>query len=321
MLKCVGYVCQVDHKDSMGTYGEPYATGFFMAVPCQLPELENRRMVYFVTAKHVADDLKDHEIFFLVNKKGGGATDEISAIDNRWHFHHTDRNADVAVMQVAIDPSADIVPVSIETIGLPERLKKLTVGIGDETHTVGLFSEAPGEKSNMPIIRCGNIAMMPTEPLQTELGFTDVYLVEARSLGGMSGSPIFVQPTYRQTTKLADGTPTIMLVKGPGETLLGMMHGHWAIRESEINDPTFTHDRKRGVNYGIAIVVPAFKLYETINAPRLLAMRREQEEQTLRRNIPSPDRREPKTNAPLTEDEFVTALKKASRKVAPESKK
>jgi len=57
-----------------------------------------------------------------------------------------------------------------------------------------------------------------------------------------------------------------------------MVHGHWDIREEDINKPSFTHDRKRGVNYGIAVVVPALKIYETLYNPILVANRRAQEQ-------------------------------------------
>jgi hypothetical protein len=47
----------------------------------------------------------------------------------------------------------------------------------------------------MPIGRHGSLAMMPSEPIQTDLGFADVYLIKARSMGGISGSPVFVRPS------------------------------------------------------------------------------------------------------------------------------
>jgi hypothetical protein len=316
MLKCVGFVCEVTHKDSTGEYGDAYATGFFVSVRCEDAPFREKRHVYFVTAKHVADDLKDREIFFLVNKKGGGTTDKIGLVDNQWTLHPEDMTADLAVVQVVIHPTADIMPIALESIGLPDKLNQLRVGIGDETHTIGLFSQITATKSHLPIVRSGNIAMMPTEQIQTEYGYADVYLIEARSLGGMSGSPVFVQPTYRKKAKLADGTETVEFSKGPGETLLGIMHGHWSIRESDINKPTFVNDRKTGVNYGVAIVVPAYKLYETINRPELVQMRKEQEEKTLRSTIPSPDRPDKKEEeAVFTQADFDAALTKVTRRV------
>jgi hypothetical protein len=58
-----------------------------------------------------------------------------------------------------------------------------------------------------------------------------------------------------------------VLAEPQRETLLGMAQGHWDIREEEINKPRFTHDSKRGVNYGVGLVVPASKIYETIYQP------------------------------------------------------
>ena len=99
----------------------------------------------------------------------------------------------MAAVQVSIPDEIDIVPIAAESLGIPERLANWNIGIGDEVHAVGLFSEAPGHQTNMPIVRVGNIPMMPTEQIQTDMGYADVYLVEARSLGGMSGSPVFVK--------------------------------------------------------------------------------------------------------------------------------
>jgi hypothetical protein len=55
--------------------------------------------------------------------------------------------------------------------------------------------------------------------------------------------------------------------------LLGLMHGHWEIRESDINNPLIQHDRKHGVNLGIAIVTPASKILDILNEPALQTIR------------------------------------------------
>ena len=60
-----------------------------------------------------------------------------------------------------------------------------------------------------------NIAMIPDEPVTTSLGDIKAYLVEARSIGGLSGSPAFVRETG------AEGTGSFYL--------LGLMHGHWGV--------------------------------------------------------------------------------------------
>ncbi len=62
--------------------------------------------------------------------------------------------------------------------------------------------------------------------------------------------------------ELKDGMRDVMWV-GDRPKLLGVMQGHWDVKESEINSPTIRHDKKHGVNYGICIVTPASKIYET----------------------------------------------------------
>jgi len=193
-------------------------------------------------------------------------------------------------------------------------------------YTTGLFKPAAGPDSNLPILRQGNIAMLPKEQIQTELGYADVYLMEVRSLGGLSGSPVFVRPSI--DFKVADGRgkQRDAFAAGLGFVLLGLMHGHWDSKESEINKANFAPDRKRGVNMGIGIVVPATKNFETINQPELVAMRKEAEERATRRMVPGMDsakREDHDTQITKTgfevpvpsSKQFFDGLKKASRKV------
>ncbi len=319
-LKAVGYICEVTHKDETGMYGDPHATGFFVTVPCQSPELEGEVMYYFVTAKHVATDLKDRAVYFSVNKIGGGViNDGVIPVVPAWVVHPTDPNADVAVIQVVLKVGVvDIAPVPVETFALPQRIRELNIGLGDEVHSVGLFSGVPGTESNTPVARFGNISMMSSEQIQTDLGFTEMYLVEARSIGGMSGSPVFVRPTYGQRIDRNDGSQVLVFSAGKGETLLGMAEGHWDVREEDINKPSFVHDRKKGVNYGIALVVPAYKIYDTIYRPEAVAMRQRQEREVirLRQSTPGSDSAKEKNEKTFTQSDFDEALKKASRKLS-----
>ncbi len=64
--------------------------------------------------------------------------------------------------------------------------------------------------------------------------------------------------------------------------LLGLMHGHWDIPPENKNDLA-VKDSFGSVNMGIAIVVPAKKILETLNHPELVEIRRkgdEKEKQT-----------------------------------------
>jgi hypothetical protein len=329
VLKCVAFVGEATLRSADGAVsGDLLATGFFVSVPL-FKQVRVPRFVYFVTAKHVASDLAGREAYFLANKKGGGVKPIETVVGNEWHLHPSDPTADIALIQVGVDRDLDVDTVGIEDFGTPERLKELNVGIGDLVHSTGLFTPAPGQQRNMPIVRVGNIAMMPEEQIQTELGFADVFLIEAHSLGGISGSPVFVRPTinFKLPPEMARSGVNNAFWYGHGATLLGLMHGHWDIRESEMNQAFFTHDRKHGVNMGIAIVVPAIKILETLFSPELAIERERMSEKIKRAFVPGTDSaREKKETekaaeqSPFTRDDFEDALKKASRKIAPESK-
>ena len=66
------------------------------------------------------------------------------------------------------------------------------VGVGDEVFITGLFSHHHGNHKNIPIVRTGNIASMPEEKIQTQNYLREAFLIEARSIGGLSGSPVFL---------------------------------------------------------------------------------------------------------------------------------
>jgi hypothetical protein len=325
VLKCVGFVGEVTHTEPDGSItGDLNATGFFVSIPLTDKPGLGPRAVYFVTAKHVASDLKNRDFYFLVNRRGGGVKN-LRAVVGDWSTHPNDPTADVALIQVGNDPEADIDTVDLKWLATPERLKFLNIGIGDEVHATGLFTPVPGERRNVPIVRFGNIAMMPEEQIQTDLGFADVFLVEARSLGGISGSPVFVRPTinYKLPPEMQHGDVKNAYWCGHGATLLGLMHGHWDIRESEMNKAFFTHDRKHGVNMGIAIVVPAIKILETLNCAELVEFRERMKQQLRTRMVPGADSVKPKesTDQMLTKEDFEVVLKKASRKIAVPEKK
>ena len=289
ILKCVGFVAEVI-SDTSGDSFDHVATGFFVSMPSDNPDIAKHQDVKyfaFVTAAHVARGMANTRTAVIVNRHGGGVT-VIKSAANQWYFHPNDPSVDVAVVPINLTSDIDI-------MALPVSLfvnKKLTVGdhpigLGDEVYMPGLFTFGIGNKRNNPIVRYGNLAMLPDEPIQTDYGFAEVYLIEARSIGGISGSPVFIRPTnYLQ--------PNDEEVKGihgvAAETiLLGLAHGHWDVRESDKNDVNVVHTMRHGVNMGLGIVVPAHKILEVINQPALVEARAQAD--TLKRweSIPTPD--------------------------------
>lgn len=319
VLRCVGFVGEVTHEDSSGVSGDLCATGFFISGRYLSPELSESRMAYFVTAAHVAKDLSDKPIYLLVNKRGGGVTTMRDIWASEWWTHPTDRSADVVLIPLGQQPDADVRGVAVRDFVTSEDIVEKRVGMGDEVLITGLFTEAPGVSRSMPIARTGNIAMLPEEQLQTEMGFADVYLVEARSIGGLSGSPVFVRavdethaPTSRDSVR--------------GMKLLGLMHGHWDIKESEMNKPKIVHDRQRGVNLGIGIVTPAAKIAEIIDSPLAIEVRMAFESKILqqkKKGIPGTDsaKKRDEEAAKFTREDFDAALRKVTRKIDPKPTK
>jgi len=105
-------------------------------------------------------------------------------------------------------------------------------------------------------------------------GHLDIYLMEVRSMGGLSGSPVFVrQPVSYGPAEVADHADWIYGVGGR-YFLLGMARSRWDKKESEMNSFSPQHDPKRGVNMGIGIITPAYKILEALNHPEFVKGRK-----------------------------------------------
>jgi hypothetical protein len=117
-------------------------------------------------------------------------------------------------------------------------------------------------KKNLPILRTGNIAMMPLEPIKTCHGSMEAYLIELRSIAGLSGSPVFVHTIVPEEGKLRHTL-----------SWMGLMRGHWNIDKDSI-DAVNSIDGEP-LNVGIGIVVPAYKVMEITHQEIVMKMREE----------------------------------------------
>jgi hypothetical protein len=184
----------------------------------------------------------------------------------RWFTHPTDPTADVAIMR-GMPASATFKPMVLQTddFATSDHFAQGKIGVGDEIVMAGLFTMHPGFKQHIPILRHGQLAMAPVEPVETEHGPVDAYLVEARSIGGLSGSPVFISETVMPTINGQS-----VFAAGPAH-LLGLLRGHWRFEVPTAGD--LREERSmRQVNAGIAMVTPAQKILDTIHQPEVLAM-------------------------------------------------
>jgi len=111
---------------------------------------------------------------------------------------------------------------------------------------------------------------MPEEKIDTkEFGSIEAYLIESRSIGGLSGSPVFV---HLGQVRLIDGQLKHATNNVGIFYLLGLIHGHFD-KNDQLDDFTIEDENVYKINTGIAIVVPATKILEIINQPAWIELR------------------------------------------------
>lgn len=279
--KCVAFAC-FNGKGGIQLAG----TAFFVGVQTQ--EI-GASWVYIVTAKHViAGILKnsiDEKVLLRVNMKNGPSK-FVETHSSDWKYHPGDSSVDVAVLDLALAVDlVDYLTIPIEIAATQRVVQEQAIGVGDDVFLTGLFVNHFGRARNLPIIRVGNIALMPEEPVDTrDLGPIAAYLVEARSIGGLSGSPVFVQ---LGNTRIRGN---IVSMGGPNRFYwLGLMHGHFDLKVK--GDDTLIEDAlsDERVNMGIAIVVPVDKILEVINQEVFVEMREKVTKERQQKVLPMPD--------------------------------
>jgi hypothetical protein len=220
---------------------------------------------YMVTAQHVAERLVGKRFVVRVNlKSGGSAIVEGGDPAIRWWCHPTDSRVDVAIIRW-IPPEAEVKYKrwSVKDFVTREQVTESKYGPGDDVHMFGLLTYAPGKDKNMPVMRSGIVAMIPDDPIATKRGLMDAYLVEAVSVGGLSGSPVIVTQT-----KMHDAGS--VRLKGIGEIgVLGLVHGHWDAFPDMPGSPDTNRQRSDSIHSGLTVVVPAYKILEVLDQPEM----------------------------------------------------
>lgn len=278
--KCVVFIC---YRDEEGV--KLAGTGFFFAEPSSVDK--DRVYPYVVTARHVIEAVQERttedKVLLRLNTRDGG-TEIISSDVSQWRFHPSEATADVAVIQWAPDEKKfDYQTIPASMLITDDIAKQHSIGPGDEVFFPGLFVNHYGKKRNLPIIRIGDIAAMAEEPVSTkDYGDIDAHLVEARSIGGLSGSPVFVHLVVGRGEQ-------IVLGARPSFYLLGLMHGHYDSPLTDKDANVDDSEQAERVNMGIAIVVPSGKIRELIDQVDFLAARMFSDEELRKGLAATPD--------------------------------
>jgi hypothetical protein len=275
-----GCVCFIEAHWSGGSSEAGIGSAFFVGVALGLTEqvVEDRIAIYAVTAKHVLVSGKGalaDRVVLRLNKKGGGVG-EIPTEPTDWLLHP---EADVAVLPVASNLELfEFRVYPVISAATAEWVDERTVGPGDDVFVTGLLVHHPGTTRIMPIVRVGNIAGLPEDPVRLRTGEDVVALLEVRSLGGLSGSPVFVHlPFWRDPPEgmVLVGTGA-KAVSGGEHRLLGVMHGFYPVGK---NDPDRVSGGDENLNTGIAVVVLVDRMLDLINSPDQTGWREELKKQ------------------------------------------
>jgi hypothetical protein len=244
----------------------PYGTAFVVTVVqggLVFPHL--------VTAKHVVDMIPGDKIFFRANSEDGRVLIQwsLKSLGVNHPLHDDARNYIDVYVSIINHFGVKLTHIVPDDFITSEIMHVENIGVGEEVATVGMFYSVLGTRKNTPIVRIGNIAALPEEPVPSRFGNIDAYLVETRSIYGLSGSPVFINMDMRPPVERRG---PLQLTRR-SHYFLGIMHGYYGV-----NDMSETASGSLGsgdeiLNAGIAIVVPADKVRETLDHPDLIKHR------------------------------------------------
>jgi hypothetical protein len=308
-----------------------------------VPGANDNHFGFTVTARHVAERLQGTNYSVRINRRNGSPVVLRGKPDDPWWYHPTERGHVDAAVTFFSPAYVHLAQLEVEHIPIgmfadEDVIRQRNIGVGDEVFITGLFTKVQETTKNIPIVRTGTVAMIPGERIPFGDSLIEAYLVESRSIGGLSGSPVFVRetlgvslldPAKMPIRNLPTGTHTL-----PDEYLqqmhgvsgrfyfFGSMIGHWEV------PPGFTMSQSEAVNMGVAPIVPAHKIKEIILQPEMMKIMKEIDAEMRARNqtgarldfAPSEKSKTQITDGGATipvpsEEQFFELVMKASRKV------
>lgn len=280
LLDCVCFLCTEAGDGGFTLRG----TAFFVSLPAE--RVPNGSFSYLITARHniIKAKATGLPLVLRVNLANGGA--ELIELSNLQWFYPENEASDVAVS----GPIGGFEEIGMVYRRIPramfatqEVIEAKRIGVGDELISTGLFVHHYGRRRNVPIIRSGNIAAMPVEPLiDNNSGLEyNAFLAEIRSIGGLSGSPVFVRLGIGRQV---EENVTMNRIES---FLLGLVRGHWPRGDFDTAD--FSDSEQEELNSGIAVVTPITDALEVLDEDDFVKERKQREAEHLRRHAPVDD--------------------------------
>jgi hypothetical protein len=283
-------------------------SGFLLSVPCKTVP---GQFIYAVTNRHV---IEGGSLTVRLNTADG----DIDAFEFKktdWICSETDDLA-ICVLPRLVQKFA-VRSLRSDWLLTEKDAKIYDIGIGDEIILLGRFINREGIQQNAPTARFGFIANMMKDPVEYKIGSKEhkqeSVLCEVKSIGGYSGSAVFLTP---DPTVGRHGKP----VPDVMTWVLGVDCCHIQSWESAYDDKG--HELKHvriAANTGMMAVVPAWKLIDLLGSEKAVRQRdKDEEKRRAVRNLPTaaPDA----SHSPST-DENPNHLKDFTRLVAVAARK
>lgn len=256
--------------------GEMKAAGTAFYARYPLPDFPESGIDVLMTAQHVIAAIRENSddglVVVRLNLQDGGSELLAAPVDNWLPADQSKEAVDLAVTPWRPPPgvNVDMRPWRLgDSVATDDVMRREGIGIGDEVFMVGLFRNHLGRDRNEPIIRVGNLAAIPADPIRTKhFGDMRAFLVEARSIGGLSGSPVFA---HMGLIRVRDGAVHVANPEvSPGEDVmafyfLGLAHGHWSMPEADADDLLEDVREDEVLHTGIAAVVPAQQIMNVLH--------------------------------------------------------
>ena len=255
-------------SEEAAQHGEPAdgATGFLVVLPFSTPPIHHdRNHIYVVANAHTLFAADGRPLSAIWVRYWNARIPPMCVPFESWVFHE-DPNNDVAVAFLETKGIGEIVAVPIVAL---DGGKLRHVGPGSDVFMITRLLQHDGGDENHPAVRFGTVAVMPHKQPVTLLSperrrYQHSYLVEVRSIGGHSGSPIFVSSAAWNQIQL-DG------IWPQGAPLLGIDCGHLRAR---VEVEATTGEKCLVVqNTGMAIVLPSSAVLDTLHRAELQAAR------------------------------------------------
>jgi len=195
-LDCVIYIFETAAGAEGPKAGTPSGSGFLVRIDEEAQDMPGADKfvthVYAVTCAHVVEN---GGCVISLNSKEGK---KVTLPTGRGDWLLSPSGDDVGVCRLDLGSHLKYACLTLNGAVSLQMSKEGAISIGDEVFMAGRFATHPGKERNVPVVRFGNVAMMPWETIeQPKRGHNQLsYLAEMRSLPGFSGSPVFLYQPY-----------------------------------------------------------------------------------------------------------------------------